>query len=692
MLKDVINNNKYFLVFAFFLLFFMRLTGDILLIAIGADHTSFTDIWKALTSSLLVLNIIVLILLYVNDLEYSDNIATTATFIKEYKLLLMFILELALIEFILPENFLMISKITDSIITNIIVFAVAALTFYSNTFIMRWYNRKRINKNSLIAATIILAMSYLLEIASVNYPEESTIIGITQVIIIIIGMLLVFMRLNSKSLVHSLNKAEKVKVLLFGIVVSTLSVILAGIINEKENFIGRCLHDFYEPLGMLCTTSFLYLFAISLRVTISTALSIPSSDIIDKRTSELSSITHLNKLVASTIDFNNLLSNVTHMVVSISKGSSSWVEITGKDGITNFPSKANINDDRLNEIYQKSDLKKMSYLVSQPTIIASMDKNPDFYKISFSYPELKSMALIPLIAGDDRIGTLIISHPEEYGFEQSDLSIFSAYSDNINVAFENARLLQDSIDKEHYKRELQLAKKMQRKLLPEKLPLIENYSIDAFSLTAEEVGGDYYDVIQMDEDNFCVLIGDVSGKGMNAAFYMAQLKGVVLACTGGTNSPVEILKRINSTVYNNIDRHVFITISCLVINQKTGTIRLARGGHTPVIQRISGKYSLLVPRGIGIGLSPEEVFAKNIEELELNLNPNDLILLFTDGLNELRSISGEELGFEMIIDFCRNSNFSSASELNAALKGQVREYLGDTELNDDLTVVSIIFL
>ena len=218
-------------------------------------------------------------------------------------------------------------------------------------------------------------------------------------------------------------------------------------------------------------------------------------------------------------------------------------------------------------------------------------------------PNAKSIIATPLYSGDERFGTLIVFGSEEYGFENNDIVMMNAYSDNVRVALDNARLLKESIDKERYKRELMLAREIEQKLLPQDLPEIKNFSIASFANPATEVGGDYYDIVYLKNGKPCILIGDVSGKGISAAFYMVLLKGVVLSVARESDGAADILRRINTTLYREMEKQMYITMSAFVIENNDGFISFARAGHLPLFINRSEGFDLITPKGLGIGLT-----------------------------------------------------------------------------------------
>ena len=237
-----------------------------------------------------------------------------------------------------------------------------------------------------------------------------------------------------------------------------------------------------------------------------------------------------------------------------------------------------------------------------------------------------------------------------------------------------------------------LAREMEEKLLPGVLPEIEGYSIAAFSIPATEVGGDYYDIVTLKTGKKCILIGDVSGKGMSSAFYMAQLKGVVMALAPESLSPSDLLSKINQTLFNNIERQMYITLSAISINDADGNISFSRAGHMPVFIKINEEIKTFQPNGIGIALTGSKLFNRNIEEVNIELSKASACIMFTDGINELRNSVNSEFGFDSLKQILKNSVYNSRAEsLIIEIKNNIESFLGNNIPHDDMTVVVLVY-
>ena len=147
------------------------------------------------------------------------------------------------------------------------------------------------------------------------------------------------------------------------------------------------------------------------------------------------------------------------------------------------------------------------------------------------------MVVVPLLSHEKVLGVLYATKDMEYGFDKEDVELISAFADQATIAIENSRLIEKSLERERLIREMMLAQDMPRKLLPQSLPGVVGVDIDALSSPAFEVGGDYYDFTMLDEHHLGILVGDVSGKGVSAAFYMAEMKGIFQSLSKIDRSP-----------------------------------------------------------------------------------------------------------------------------------------------------------
>ncbi|MDX1532497.1 MAG: PP2C family protein-serine/threonine phosphatase, partial [Rhodothermales bacterium] len=205
------------------------------------------------------------------------------------------------------------------------------------------------------------------------------------------------------------------------------------------------------------------------------------------------------------------------------------------------------------------------------------------------------------------------------------------------------------------------------------------------------VCGDYYDSVDIGDGCFGVIVGDVSGKGTSAAFYMAELKGIFQSASKLTRSPAEFLVRANEALAGSLGKNAFITAVYGVLDPEAGTFTVARAGHCPVaLARSGGPVELIRSGGLGLGLDRGPLFQKALQERELRLHPGDVFVLYTDGLTETRDRQGEEYGYERLQEAIGRHRHREPDALRDALLHDLRRFAGHAATDapdDDLTLV-----
>lgn len=248
-------------------------------------------------------------------------------------------------------------------------------------------------------------------------------------------------------------------------------------------------------------------------------------------------------------------------------------------------------------------------------------------------------------------------------------------------------LLSQVREKEKYQEELRIARDIQMSLLPDLTCLPFSHDIAAACIPATDVGGDYFDIIQTECGEIGIFIADVSGKGTSAAFYMAELKGVLIALRHLWRSPKQLMLEVNEILFPALSSNVFISAAYLLLDLRMKRGRLARAGHCPAIcLHRDGSLQHLLPAGMAIGLARNDVFGKIIEIAEFDLAPNDKIIMFTDGLEEM-SFNGELYGLKRLTDMLPSHAGDSTNTLKDAILQDVLSFLSSGIQNDDLTLV-----
>ncbi len=248
-----------------------------------------------------------------------------------------------------------------------------------------------------------------------------------------------------------------------------------------------------------------------------------------------------------------------------------------------------------------------------------------------------------------------------------------------------------ALAEERLRVEMNNAEAIQKALLPKKVPDIEGFEIASVYEPSRSVSGDYFDFVKVDDDHLGIIIADVSGGGVPGSLVMSILRTAIRLVAVGELSPVAVLKKVNDLIREDVGKGMFITAFYMVLDIKKQKIVYSSAGHNPMIlfRRAEGECYLLNPAGFPMGLSLPDgiVFGKKLESGELDLYPDDLIFLYTDGVTECRNGKRETFGEDRLVEFIRQESFSSSKDLAEALKEKLDSFTEGVPYDDDITFV-----
>lgn len=253
--------------------------------------------------------------------------------------------------------------------------------------------------------------------------------------------------------------------------------------------------------------------------------------------------------------------------------------------------------------------------------------------------------------------------------------------------------LRDMAKQERLQGELDIAKQVQASLLPRRMPDVKGLDIAAMCLPAEEVGGDYFDFIRLDANRLAIVIGDVSGKGIQAAFYMTLTKGFIHSICEEEPSPAALLTRVNRLFCKNVSRGSFISLIYGVLDSQAQTFTFARAGHDPLLYRTAaGKAAtFLKPPGLAIGLTPTSTFEETIQDTVVHLSPDDVLVFYTDGVTEAMNPAKELFGSERLAKEVDNSSMPMARQILDNVSNYIHMFMSSAARHDDMTMIILRF-
>lgn len=251
---------------------------------------------------------------------------------------------------------------------------------------------------------------------------------------------------------------------------------------------------------------------------------------------------------------------------------------------------------------------------------------------------------------------------------------------------ESARLYQEEKKLQQMEEDLKTAKNIQLSLLPKENPSLPDIDIAGFTLPAREVGGDYYDFINIDQDRLGIVIADVSGKGMPAALLMANLQATLRGQALTNHAPGECITKSNSLLCRSVEKGKFVTLFYGILNIKEKSFTYTNAGHCyPLIFNPKGEIKKLEKGGLILGMLDNYPY----QEEKIILEPGELILLFTDGITEAFNQKNEQFEEERLIKVVQENFHMDAKGISQQILNNVIAFQQDVPQSDDLTLVVV---
>ena len=271
-------------------------------------------------------------------------------------------------------------------------------------------------------------------------------------------------------------------------------------------------------------------------------------------------------------------------------------------------------------------------------------------------------------------------------FTDEDLKMLTLLSNLAAVKIENAKLIEQAIEKEKMEKELALAAKIQEDFLPKESPKLKHYEIAGSNVPCYQVGGDYYDFIPIDDNRLGVVIADVSGKGVSASLLMASLRAALQSELFPKYKVDEMAGKLNDFVHRSSSPNSFITFFFCELDKKTGELRYINAGHNPpIVLDKKGKVYRMESCGLCLGMFPSVDYGVQT----VTLNPGDTAVLFTDGITESRNKDNKEFTEDRLIKLLQKNVKLSAQKLLDKVNEEVEKFTAGAERMDDMTLVII---
>ena len=296
--------------------------------------------------------------------------------------------------------------------------------------------------------------------------------------------------------------------------------------------------------------------------------------------------------------------------------------------------------------------------------------------------------IIPMqLQGETRGLVMLGKRINNIPYSATDIEFINSVGTLAIISLENKRLFQEALEKQKLEEELEIAKGIQRNLLPKEIPKLENFEISAVSISSKQVGGDYYDIIKAEDGRYFIGIGDVSGKGVPASLLMANLQAFLKSITKQGYDIAASTRIINDLVSENTTDGRFITFFWLLLNDQTKEITYVNAGHNPPLLIRDKKITYLEKGGMLLGVMKTFI---PYESETIQLQKGDILILFTDGVTEAKNKNDDEFSDHLLEKILTQKTFSSSAEILNEVKSKIDEYVSGEPQSDDITMVTFL--
>ena len=396
---------------------------------------------------------------------------------------------------------------------------------------------------------------------------------------------------------------------------------------------------------------------------------------LDSKVNQLSSLFDLSKEFSSILEVEVIGKLLVYSIIGQLMVSKYAVVTCGEKSINIIESKYDIDQ-------IKDSLKICEY----DKINESLDKD----QIAKRYPELSKFeieCIVPMkiksvTKGLILLGRRITNKP----FSKSDVEYISSVGSLAIISIENASMIKGLLEKEKLEKDIEIARNIQQNLLPKKIPQYKEVSISAYNLAAKTVGGDYYDVVKLDNDRVLLAIADVSGKGVPAALIMANLQAFLKSICKQNLPLDESTNLINDLISENTSNGSFVTFFWGIFDRAKLEFTYVNAGHNPPLLIRNAQIEKLKKGGMIIGVMPTII--PYISET-IKMEKDDVIIFFTDGISEAMNIDFEEFSDEKLERIALEERLKSSDEILEKIKNEVHEYTKGAEQSDDITCLII---
>ena len=402
---------------------------------------------------------------------------------------------------------------------------------------------------------------------------------------------------------------------------------------------------------------------------------------LDKKIQELNTLFDIGKELNSTLDTEKILTLLSYAVMGqmIVNRIMIFVQDNGKMKLA--MAKGHRNNEEIQNFYQEKFLAELTKIIDA----GILDRQQSYDEPLKNLQQVGIRVIVPMRIQNKTKGLLVIGERiTKIEFQDYDIEFLSTLGNEAMICLENARLFEETLEKQRMEEELAIAREIQQKLLPHECPVLDRYDISAINVSSRQVSGDYFDCIELNSEILCLAIADVSGKGTGASLLMANLQATLHALIEANVSLPKIAGKINNLIHRNTAYDKFITFFFGFLNVKENTFTYVNAGHNPpILMREDGSIKLLEVGGLLLGMMPNMPY----QQETVSLVPGDWIVMYTDGVTEATNNADVEFEEQRLIKTVRMNRDHTAEQMRDKILSEVKEFSEDQPQNDDITML-----
>ncbi len=486
---------------------------------------------------------------------------------------------------------------------------------------------------------------------------------------------------------YQLTSGQKLKALglLFLLFVSFILYGLAlNTIGTLFNFYNRN-HEHFDILILILIFGLSYT-GFSMLVLF---FNLPASSVFEVKNTVFNKI---NQAILTNLDSPEIYTTLLNGGILLSDADTGWIEVINSEEASGIEISCmqGITKEEIDRIAPNHIFTHQVLIDKKPYFVKKMVNSPKFSDTKF-----QSLLCVPIYYNHNLFGSLILMKKYANAFEEFTIQTVNNLAEQTGAALEHIALVKKSFELERYHEQLKIAKEFQLSLLPRQIPELSALDIAVVNEYAEEIGGDFYDFSSTVKSTLKMAIGDVSGHGTTAAFYMAVAKGIFQALTHQNLPVTEFMIHANEALCRSLQKGIFVTMTYLEINMVDKEIQYLRAGHCPTVFYDSRKGVVTISKAgsPGLGIIRNNTYAgfvKNTEELSYTVG--DILVLVTDGILEAKNKSGEEFGIDQVCQIVERYKESSARTIAESVRSAVFDFTQKRTCDDDMTVCIIKFM